>query len=159
MSAEPVVAAEIPGSAVDPYADRVAAPPLRFLYGLNPLVKLLAPVPAMVLLVFVRDIATPSAFLALSYAVLLVGVNFTRRLAAILLLAVPLGILLLGVGFSLWTDAAQVDSTPVVAQLGAWTLYRGALEIGFASALRIVAIIALALPAGLSTTGPDLVRS
>ncbi|WP_407939806.1 energy-coupling factor transporter transmembrane component T [Microbacterium pygmaeum] len=159
MSAEPAVAAEIPGSAVDPYADRVPAPPLRFLYGLNPLVKLLAPVPAMVLLVFVRDIATPSAFLALSYAVLLVGVNFTRRLAAILLLAVPLGILLLGVGFSLWTDAAQVDSTPVVAQLGAWTLYRGALEIGFASAFRIVAIIALALPAGLSTTGPDIVRS
>ena len=44
-------------------------------------------------------------------------------------------------------------------QLGSWTLYGGALVVGFATGLRIAAIVALALIAGLSTTGPDLVRS
>lgn len=159
MSAEPVIAAEVPGSAIDPYADGITASPARFLYALNPLVKLLAPVPAMVLLVFVRDAATPLSFLALSYALLLVGVHLTRQVAAVLFLAIPAAIVLIGISFSVWTDAAKVDHTSVVLQIGTWTLYGGALEVGFASALRITAIIALALIAGLSTTGPDLVRA
>ena len=58
---------------VRPYAD--ASGQGRFLYGLNPLAKLAAPLPAMLLLVFVRDAATPAAFLVLSYLVLLVGVK------------------------------------------------------------------------------------
>lgn len=143
----------------DPYAPAVDASPLRFLYDLNPLAKLAAPLPAMVLLVFVRDVATPLAFLALAYVALLVGVNFTRRLAAVLLLALPLGALVIGSGFALWTDAARVDDTAVVWQLGGWTLYAGALEVGLATGLRLAAIVALTLIAGLSTTGPDLVRA
>ena len=80
----PVLAAQTPPAGFDPYADRVSASAVRFLYGLNPLAKLMAPIPAMVLLVFVRDVATPAAFLVLSYAILLVGVTFTRRLAVVL---------------------------------------------------------------------------
>ncbi|MCP2638513.1 energy-coupling factor transporter transmembrane protein EcfT [Microbacterium sp. HD4P20] len=147
------------GAPFDPYAPAVEASPLRFLYGLNPLAKLAAPLPAMVLLIFVRDVATPLAFLALSYVVLLVGVRFTRLLAAGLLLALPLGALVIGSGFALWTDASRVDDTAVVWQLGGWTLYSGALEVGFATGLRLAAIVALTLIAGLSTTGPDLVRA
>jgi energy-coupling factor transport system permease protein len=144
--------------AIDPYAPAAEASALRFLYGLNPLAKLGAPVPAMVLLVFVRDLATPIAFLLLSYALLLVGVSFTRRLAAVLV-AVPLGALLVSVGFALWTDAAQVADTAPVVQIGAWTLYAGALEVGVATGLRIAAILSLTLIVGLSTAGPDLVRA
>ena len=59
----PILAAQVPRTRFDPYADAVTAAPVRFLYRLNPLAKLLAPVPAMVLLVFVRDAATPLAFL------------------------------------------------------------------------------------------------
>lgn len=151
-----VQAADVP---FDPYSQRVDASPVRFLYGLNPLAKLAAPLPAMVLLVFVRDAATPAAFLALAYVVLLVGVNFTRRLAAILLLALPLGALVIGFGFSLWTDPSRVDQSVVVWQIGGWALYGGAVEIGFATGLRLAAIVALTLIAGLSTTGPDLVRA
>jgi energy-coupling factor transport system permease protein len=144
---------------VDPYADAPAASPARFLYRLNPLAKLAGPAPAMVLLVFVRDAATPLAFLALAYAILLVGVRFTRRLALMLFVAVPLGVAALGVGFSVWTDPSRVDQSVVVLQLGSWTLYGGMLQIGFATALRLAAIVGLSLIAGLSTTGPDFARS
>lgn len=155
----PVLAAQAPRAGFDPYAPAVSASPIRFLYAINPLAKLAAPIPAMVLLVFVRDLATPLAFLALSYAILLIGVSFTRRLAAILLLALPIAAAAIGFGFSLWTDPSRVDQSVVIWQIGSWTLYGGALAVGFATGLRIAAIVALALIAGLSTTGPDLVRS
>ncbi|NNH03457.1 energy-coupling factor transporter transmembrane protein EcfT [Microbacterium ulmi] len=132
---------------------------MRFLYGLNPLAKFLAPAPAMVLLVFVRDVATPLAFLALAYVLVLVGVRFTARTAGILVGAIPGAVALIGIGFSLWTDAALVDGTAVVWRFGAWTMYSGAFAIGFSTALRLAAILSLALIAGLSTTGPDLVRA
>jgi energy-coupling factor transport system permease protein len=154
----PILAAQVPHANVDPYADAVTAAPMRFLYRLNPLAKLLAPVPAMILLIFVREVATPLAFVLLAYAVLLVGVSFTRRLALVLL-ALPLGALAIGFGFSLWTDPVHVDQSIVVWQVGSWTLYGGALLVRLATGLRIAAIVALALIAGLSTTGPDLVRS
>ena len=143
----------------DPYADRVEESRSRFLYGLNPLATLAAPLPAMFALVFVRDLATPLTFLALAYAVLLIGVRFTRRLAVILFVALPVASAAIGFGFSLWTDPAKVDQSVVVWEVGAWTMYGGALEVGTATALRIVAIIALSLIVGLSTTGPDLVRA
>ncbi|MBD7958321.1 energy-coupling factor transporter transmembrane protein EcfT [Microbacterium sp. Sa4CUA7] len=143
----------------DPYAEARPASPVRFLYALNPLAKFAAPVPAMIALVASRDLATPLAFLALSYVVVIIGVRFTLRLAALLLLAVPAGILLLGFGMSVWVDATQVADTAPVLQVGGWTLYAGALRIGMATALRLGAIVALALMAGLTTTGPDLVRA
>ena len=144
-------------AAFDPYASTAA--PGRFLFALNPLAKLAGPLPAMVLLVLVRDVATPVAFLALSYAVLLLGARLTPRLLLLLGLGLPLGVLVLGIGMSVWTDAARVDQSVAVLSLGAWTLYGGALEVGFATALRIGSIVALALVAGTTTTGPDLVRA
>lgn len=148
-----------PGAAPDPYAQPEPAAPVRFLYRLNPLGKLAGPAPAMLLLVFVRDAATPLAFLALAYATVLIGVRFTRQLALLLFAALPVGVAVIGAGFALWTDPAQVDQTSAIWQVGGWTLYSGALELGFATALRLAAIVALALPAGLSTSGPDLVRA
>ncbi|MCR2784659.1 MULTISPECIES: energy-coupling factor transporter transmembrane component T [unclassified Microbacterium] len=144
---------------VDPYAQLRSTSPARFLYALNPLAKFVAPLPAMLALVFVRDAATPLAFAALAYLLLLIGARFTVRLAVILGLAVPLGILLIGFGLSVWTDAALVSGTGAVLQLGGWTLYAGAVHVGFATALRLGAIVVLALLPGLTTTGPDLVRS
>lgn len=148
-----------PTAAADPYAERRATAPVRFLAGLNPLAKIAAPLPAMILLVFVRDAATPAAFVALAYVVLLVGAPFTRRLALLLLVALPVAAAAIGFGFSLWTDASGVDDTAVAWQLGGWTMYTGALAVGSATALRIAAIVALSLFIGLSTTGPDLVRA
>lgn len=142
---------------VDPYAAIAARG--RFLTGMNPLAKLVGPLPAMLLLVFVRDLTTPLAFLAIAYAVILLGAPLTRSVAAILGLALPLGVVVFGIGMSVWIDASRVDQSVEVVSIGAWTLYGGALEIGFATALRLAAIVALALIAGLTTSGPDIVRA
>ncbi|MFT4137285.1 energy-coupling factor transporter transmembrane component T [Microbacterium sp.] len=144
-------------AAFDPYARATA--PGRFLTTLNPLAKLAGPLPAMVLLVLVRDLATPLAFLALSAVVLLIGAPFTRGLALTLGIALPLGVAVLTLGMSVWTDASRVDRSVEVLSLGGWTLYGGAVLVGAATALRIGAIVALALVAGSTTSGPDLVRA
>lgn len=144
---------------IDPYARVAASARWQFLYGLNPLAKVIGFAPAMVLLVFVRDLATPAAFFLLSYVIILIGARLTWRLLALLFVALPVGMVLIGGGFSLWVDAALVDDTAPVLQIGGWTLYSGALLIGFATALRLGSIVALALIGGLTTSGPDLVRA
>jgi energy-coupling factor transport system permease protein len=102
--------------------------------------------------------AAPASPVRFLYA-LLVGARLTPRLVALLALALPAAAVVIGLGFALWTDAARVDHSVVVLQVGGWTLYGAALEVGLATGLRLVAIVALALVAGLTTTGPDLARS
>lgn len=143
---------------INPYAVPTA-PRWRYLHALNPLAKIAAVVPALVLLIFVRDHATPLAFLALSYLLLLTGAQLTRLTATLLFAAIPLAVVIMGVGFALWVDAAGVSGTDPVLTIGPWTLYSGALLVGFATSLRLAAILALALIGGLTTTGPDLVRA
>lgn len=143
--------------AIDPYA--TAAPSGRYLYRLGPIAKFAAPLPAMILLVFVRDLATPLAFLALAYLVLLTGARLTGRLALLLGVAIPAAAIVLGLGMAVWTDASRVDTSVTVLQIGGWHLYGGALMIGMATGVRLAAIIALAFIAGLTTAGPDLVRA
>ncbi|MFG6475489.1 energy-coupling factor transporter transmembrane component T [Microbacterium sp. P06] len=144
---------------IDPYAEAVPARGARFLPGLNPLAKIAAPLPAMIGLVFTRDAAAPLAFLLLTYVVVVIGAPSSGRMLVLLALVIPLSVLTVGLGFSVWTDASRVDQTVAVLQLGGWTLYGGALATGFATALRLGAIVALALVGGLTTTGPDLVRA
>ncbi|MFC5433444.1 energy-coupling factor transporter transmembrane component T family protein [Microbacterium suwonense] len=148
-----------PTATIDPYAPGVPAPAWRFLHHLNPLSKVTAALPAMVVLIFVRDLATPLCFIVFAYALIVVGARITPRTAALLFLAVPLGVVAIGFGFSIWVDAAGVDDTAPLLQLGGWTLFTGAVQIGFATSLRLASILALALIGGLTTTGPDLVRA
>lgn len=146
-------------TAIDPFAPAPPAGAVRFLYRLNPLSKLAGVLPATIALVFVRDLVTPLVFLALASATLLVGVRFTARLAVTLGLALPGAVAVIGFAFSLWTDPAQVAGTPVVWEAEGWMLRAGAFAVGYATALRLAAIVALALLAGLSTTGADLARA
>jgi energy-coupling factor transport system permease protein len=141
----------------DPYVEVTAS--RRFLYGLNPFAKLAAPLPAMLLLVFVRDLPTPLAFIALAYATLLTGMRLTRSLALLLFVGLPVIVAVVGLGLAVWTDPSLVSHEVVVLQIGGWALYGGAVLVGLATALRLVAIVALALVAGMTTTGPDLARS
>lgn len=148
-----------PTATIDPYAPGIPASAWRFLNHLNPLSKVAAVVPGMLLLIFARDIVTPLCFVVLAYTLILVGARITPRTAALLFLAVPIGVAAVGFGFSLWVDASGVDTTAPFLQIGGWTLFTGALQIGFATALRLAAILSLALIGGLTTTGPDLVRA
>ncbi|KDA05449.1 cobalt ABC transporter permease [Microbacterium sp. CH12i] len=148
-----------PTTTIDPYAPAAPASARHFLHHLNPLAKIAAVAPAMVMLLFVRDLATPASFIVLAYVIIVIGARLSVRTTALLFLAVPVGIAVIGVGFSLWVDAAIVDDTAPFLQIGGWTLFTGALQVGFATALRLGAILTLALIGGLTTTGPDLVRA
>lgn len=141
----------------NPYAPPVHAH--RFLYGLNPLAKLGGPLPAMLLLVLVRDITTPLVFLVLAYAVVLLGAHLSARLLLVLFVAVPAAIALITLGLAAWTDPSRIDASVAVLTIGSWTLSEGALLVGLATAVRLAAIIALAMLAGITTNGADLVRA
>ncbi|AZS42627.1 Putative HMP/thiamine permease protein YkoC [Microbacterium oleivorans] len=142
---------------IDPYA--VGAPARGFLARLSPLAKLAGPLPAMLLLIFTRDLATPAVFLGLAYVLVLAGARLTGRIALLLFVAVPVGAAVIGFALSLWADPSRVDRSVPIVSLGDWTLYLGAIEIGLATGIRLAAILALGFIAGLTTTGPDLVRA
>lgn len=130
-----------------------------FLSALNPLAKFAAPAPAMLALVFVRDLTTPATFLVLAYALLLTGTRLTARVIGILFVVVPVAVVVVAAGFALWVDPALVAGTTTVVRLGGWALTVGALEIGLATGLRLAAIMVLAFVGGLTTAGEDLVRA
>lgn len=138
-----------------------AAPGARgvALGALNPLAKIAAALPAMVALVFVRDLATPAAFLVLAYAVLLVGARLTPRSLVLLGIVVPASVVVVGLGFALWIDPERADATTAVLRIGDWVLTDGALTVGLATGLRLAAIMTLAFIGGLTTAGTDLVRA
>ncbi|MBG6238852.1 energy-coupling factor transport system permease protein [Mycetocola sp. CAN_C7] len=143
---------------LDPYTS-LDAPPRAFLHRLNPLAKLAAPLPFMAWLLVVRDLWTPLLFLCFAVVLVLVGGRLSLRRGAALVIGIPIGVFVLSLSFGLWTDASRVDSTAVLFQLGEYRFFAGAWLIGLATALRLAAILSLALIPGLTTTGPDFVRS
>ena len=155
----------VSGTAVrDPYAAASPTPPARFLHGLNPIAKIAAPLPAIVVLLFTRGLAIPLAFTVLGLVLLLVGARLSGRVVAVLLIATPVGVALLGLSLGVWVDPARVDAagpaaSVVLFEVGDWTFTLGAYLVGVATALRIAAILMLSLIAGLTTTGPELVRA
>ncbi|MFD4421330.1 energy-coupling factor transporter transmembrane component T [Agromyces sp. NPDC058484] len=148
----------------NPFAEQAPAHPARFLHALNPLAKLLAPLPVMIALLFTRDVAIPLAFGVLAMGLLLVGARLSGRALALLLIGTPVAVALLAVSFGVWVDPTRIDAqgaaaSVVLIEIGDWRFTLGAYLVGFATALRIAAIIMLSLIAGLTTTGPELVRA
>lgn len=157
-------AASAVATSPNPYAERAPAPPARFLYRLNPLAKLVGPLPAMIIIVFTRDHATPLAFVVLALVLLLVGAQLRAAVAVALVVGTAVGVVVLGVTFGVWVDPTRVDDTTAAAsvvlmQVGDWRFTLAAYLIGLATALRVAAIVLLSLIAGLTTTGPELVRA
>ena len=136
-----------------------AGAPRSPLRTLNPLAMLAAVVPPTVLLVFTRDAVTPLVFLALCVVLLLVAGRPSPRMVLVLVLVLPLAVLALGAGFAAWVDPALVADSDVALRIGAWSLHAEALTIGLTTGIRLGAIAALALLAGVTTTGQDLVRA
>lgn len=132
---------------------------MSFLRRLNPLAKIAATLPVVVLLVFTDRATLPLIFTVLALLLLAVGGGLTARLALFVFVGLPAAALVMTGGFALWVDPARVAETPVVASVGAWTLHAGALAIGGTTALRVLSILTLSLIAGATSTGPDVVRS
>ena len=147
---------------VDPFAE--PSPRRRgLLAALNPLAKLAATVPVMLLVVFSRGIPLPLAISVLAMVVLLAGARLPARVIAALLVGSPAVALLLGLSFGLWVDPAGVAGSDgasiTLFSIGDWHFTLAAYLVGLATALRIVAILLLSLIAGITSTGPDLVRA
>ncbi|WP_082462407.1 energy-coupling factor transporter transmembrane protein EcfT [Agromyces sp. Leaf222] len=148
----------------DPYAEQAPAPGIRFLHHLNPLAKFAAPLPVMLALIFTRGLAIPTAFIVLALALLVVGARLSGRALAVLLLGVPVAIAVLGLSFGLWVDPERISgggaaASVVIFEIGDWQFTLAAYLTGLATALRIAALLMLSLIAGLTTSGPELVRA
>lgn len=126
---------------------------------INPLAKIAGPAIAMVLVIFTRDLATPITLIAISYLLILIGGRPSRGMLVVLLLGAPIGMAIITLSFSLWTDTSTVNDTVALWHIGDWTFYSGALLSGLATAVRLGAVFSLALITGASTHGPDLVRA
>ncbi|MGI5440458.1 energy-coupling factor transporter transmembrane component T [Streptomyces shenzhenensis] len=128
------------------------------LAALNPVAKLAAVLPAVVLVLFTRDIATPAVIVIAAALVIIVGARLRPR-------AILIGgaiILLAGAwttaSFALLTRPEVVAGTPVV--IDGWiTLHAGALCTGMATSLRLIAMMLLALVGSLGTTTSALVSA
>jgi len=148
----------------NPYAEPTAVHPVRFLHALNPIAKLAAPVPVMIAVLFTRGVAIPLAFTALALVLLLVGARLSGRALTVLLVGLPVGVLLLGFTLGVWVDPSRIDdasaaASVVLLEVGGWQFTLAAYLVGLATALRIAALLVLSLIAGLTTTGPELVRA
>ncbi|GIF71578.1 energy-coupling factor transporter transmembrane component T family protein [Asanoa siamensis] len=125
----------------------------------NPLVKVLGPIPAMVVAIGSRDPVTPALFAALALALLLAGGRLPARTLGLVVAGTTALVGVMTVSFGAWTDPALVDHTHALVRLGPLTLWSGALENGLATGLRVAAVVLLALVSGLTTDGADLVRA
>lgn len=121
---------------------------------INPLIKLAATFPPLVFVLFVRDTATP-ALIAVGAAVVILAGTRVRVRTVVIAAAV---VLFLGAWttllFALLARRELVADSPVVVD-GWITLHADALDLGAATALRLIAIIMLALlgSAGTTTAG------
>jgi energy-coupling factor transport system permease protein len=114
--------------------------------------------------VVTRGIPIPLAFIVLSLVLLLVGARLSGRTVAALLIGVPIGVALLGLSLGVWVDPSRIENagaaaSVVLLEVGDWRFTLAAYLVGLATALRIAAILMLSLIAGLTTTGPELVRA
>lgn len=142
----------------DPYGATPAAPG-RFLHHLNPLAKIVAPLPAMAGLLFTRDLPAPLAFVVLGFVLILFGARVRAAVVVGLLVVLPALVLVFGLTFGLWTDASRLADQRILFAVGAFHYTAGAFAVGLATSLRLAGVVVLALIGGLTTAGPDLARS
>lgn len=154
-------AAAASGTSNDPYA---SATHPGFLARVNPIAKIAGPLPVMIAVVFARDLLTPAIVLAAALAVILSGARLRPVTVALLVAGTPVLVALFALSFGVWVDPARVDpsaagASTVLLEVGDWQFTVAALLIGLATALRVGAVLMLSLIAGVSTTGPELVRA
>ena len=126
-----------------------------WLATINPVAKLVAALPPLALLLFTRDIATPAVFAGLALVAIVSGVPLRLRT----LLAGAAAILLVGAWttlvFALLTRSDLVKDSPII--IDGWiTLRAAAMHSGASTAVRLAAMMMLALLGSLGTTTDQL---
>lgn len=137
-------------------ADALGMP---FLHRIHPLAKIVAGLLPMIGVFFVGGVWIPAGLTLLSMAVLLVGSEMRWRSRVAVILGFPLLAFVLSITLGIWIDSSLVADTRPLFSLGGWTFYSGAWLIGLETSCRIVAIVALAMLSGSTTSGGDFVRA
>lgn len=132
---------------------------MPFLHRIHPLAKLLATILPMIAVFFVGGIWIPVGLTILSLGLLLLGAAMTGRARVALVLGFPLLAVVLSITLGIWVEPSLVSETPALLTIGDWTFYRGAWVTGLETSCRIVAIVALAMLSGSTTSGGDFVRA
>lgn len=151
----------LPPSAVDirPDSQRPHAAASHFLYWINPLAKIFGPLPALIVAVLSGDLATPTLLILIAAIILLLGLRWQWLTLIVFTAGLPLFVLVFGLSFAMWTNPAYDEGSPIMLGWGPFELSEMALQIGFATALRLAAIFGLAMILGLSSSGADLIRA
>lgn len=132
---------------------------LPFLHRLHPLAKFGATTTALVSVFFVNTPVVPGAIALLAMCMLVAGARLTWFQRALTLFGMPLLGGVLAVTLGVWIDPELTVGTQTLVEIGDWQFRRGALESGFATSMRLLAIVALSLLGGLTTSGTDFVRA
>lgn len=132
---------------------------MPFLHRIHPLAKFGATTAALVSVFFVNTPWIPGAISLLAVLVLLAGTRLTWFQRALVVLGMPLLAAVLAVTLGIWVDPRLTVGTQTLFEIGDWQFRRGALESGFATSMRLMAIVSLSLVGGLTTSGADFVRA
>ncbi|MDF0532390.1 energy-coupling factor transporter transmembrane component T [Tsukamurella sp. 8F] len=123
----------------------------------NPLAKMLATLPAFVLVVLTSSIPVTTAVLVIAVAALALwgGLGARRIVGVSALLVAATAVMTLSLSLIVRPDL--VAETPVLLRIGGWEYRTGPLEIGLTAGSRVSAMIAVMLVSGLTTSGQDVV--
>ncbi|MCW5876421.1 MAG: energy-coupling factor transporter transmembrane protein EcfT [Anaerolineales bacterium] len=129
------------------------------LHRLNPLSKFLVNLALFIFVLFTNDPWAPLAFIALTVLVLvLLGRVPLLRLVKLMTPLVLIATVFL-LMYPLAVRQSLVDHTPLLWQWGPLRVYAGSLDHALATALRILALLALSLPFSLTTDSADFIRA
>jgi energy-coupling factor transport system permease protein len=129
------------------------------LHRLNPLSKVLAPLPVIIFVVLTTDPWIPLAFFGLAtFTILVLGriplQRFVRFAGPFMLFAFSFLLF-----YPLIVRAELVAHSPVFARIGSLTIYQAGLLYGLATALRIATLLLLSLLFTFTTDSSDFIRA
>ena len=129
------------------------------LHRLNPLSKFLLSLFLFIFMMLTTDPWTPLAFIVFNVALLLwLGRIPLRRLASVIwpMVLIAAAFLLI---YPLLVRQSLVQDTPLLLEIGAIRIFQGGLEYAATTALRVLALLTIALPFSLTTDSADFIRA
>lgn len=125
----------------------------------NPLAKVLGPLPPIAVVLFTPGLRI-GAWLLLAGLVTLLGFGRIRaRTTALLLAGLAAMMAVITVSLGIFARNDKVRGINELFEFGGFTVYLENLHLGLGTALRMAALLVLVLVGGMTTTAEDLVKS